>query len=225
MGRGVGAADGLASDGGGSSGDLSGEGSFKGRRARGNGNALLISTEATVGVGGDANGVLLSEALGVLGSSFSFGEVDSLEDGDGALDLEGSVLGLDGEGGVSGLSALAAVGLADLVVLGVGDGVELGHLAGFGVLLVALGDTGTETWELAEVAWALNVELREVEVANGDVAGHVLSTEVGGRWDLSEVLNVLLAEAVLDGLGSSSDDTSEESDEEEFHSDCLDVFV
>ena len=61
---------------------------------------------------------------------------------------------------MSRLSALAAVGLANLVVLGVRDGVELGNLAGFGVLLVALGDTGTETWELREVAGALNIERR-----------------------------------------------------------------
>jgi hypothetical protein len=162
-----------ASDGGCLGSDLGGEGSFKGGRASLDGNALLLSTEATVGVGGDANGVLLGEALGVLGSSLSLGEVNSLEDGDGSLDLEGSVLGLDGEGGVSGLSAFAAVGLADLVVLGVGDGAELSNLAGFGVLLVALGDTGTETWELAEVAWAFNVKLGEVEVAKGDVAGLV----------------------------------------------------
>ena len=131
-----------------------------GRELRGaslDGNALLLSTEATIGVGSNANGVLLGEALGVLGSSLSLSEVNSLEDGDGTLDGEGSVLGLDGKGSVSGLSALAAVGLADLVVLGVGDGVELSDLAGFGVLLVALGDTSTEAWKLGELAWALNI--------------------------------------------------------------------
>jgi hypothetical protein len=53
---------------------------------------------------------------------------------------------------MSRLSAFAAVGLADLVELGFGDGVQLGHLAGFGVLLVALRDTGTEAWELSELA-------------------------------------------------------------------------
>ena len=71
---------------------------------------------------------------------------------------------------MSRLSAFAAVGLAVLVELGVGDGVKLGHLAGFGVLLVALRDTGTEAWELSELAGALNIEIREVQVAHADVA-------------------------------------------------------
>jgi hypothetical protein len=170
------------------------------------GNALLLSTEATIGVGSNANGVLLGEALGVLGSSLSLSEVDSLEDGDGTLDGEGSVLGLDGEGGMSRLSAFAAVGLADLVELGVGDGVKLGHLAGFGVLLVALRDTSTEAWELSELAGALNIESGEVQVANANVAsgGDIITGEDGG--DFSEVLDVLLAEA------GSGDDTSEEGD-------------
>ena len=138
----------------GTSSDLGWHGSREGRRASLNGNALLFSTEATVGVGGNANGVLLGNTLAVLSSSLSFGDVNSLEDGDGSLNVEGSVLGLDGEGSVCGFSAFAAVGLADLVVLGVGDGIELGNLAGFSVLLVALRDTSTEAWELAEVAWA-----------------------------------------------------------------------
>ena len=117
-----------------------------GRELRGaslDGNALLLSTETTIGVGSNANGVLFGEALGVFGSSFSLSEVNSLEDGDGTLDGEGSVLGLDGEGGMSRFSAFAAVGLAYLVELGVGDSVQLGNLASFSVLLVALRDTGT----------------------------------------------------------------------------------
>jgi hypothetical protein len=121
----------------------------------------LLGTEATVLVGSDTDGVLLGETLGVLGGSLSLGEVNSLEDGDGTLDGEGSVLCLDGEGGVSGLSAFAAVGLADLVELGVGDGIELGNLACFSVLLVALRDTCTEAWELGELAWAFNIESGE----------------------------------------------------------------
>ena len=182
---------------------------YLGRELRGaslDGNALLLSTEATIGVGSNANGVLLGEALGVLGSSLSLSEVDSLKDGDGTLDGEGSVLGLDGEGGVSRLSAFAAVGLADLVELGVGDGVELGYLAGFGVLLVALRDTSTEAWELSELAGALNIESGEVQVANANVArgGGVIIGEDEG--DFSEVLDVLLAEA------GSGDDTSEKGD-------------
>jgi hypothetical protein len=187
----------------------------------------LFSTEATVLIGSNANGVFLGEALGVLGSSFSLGEVNSLEDGYGTLDGEGSVLGLDGEGGMSRLSAFAAVGLADLVVLGVRDGVELGNLAGFSVLLVALRDTCTEAWELSELAWAFNVELWEGQAANWEVAlVHVaFRGELLDCGNFSEVLDVLLAEAVLQALRGSSDNTSEESNEEEFHFDCLDVFV
>jgi len=191
-------------------------------RASLDGNALLLSTEATIGVGSDANGVLLGEALGVLGSSLSLGEVNSLEDGDGTLDGEGPVLGLDGEGGVSGLSAFAAVGLADLVELGVGDGVELGNLAGFGVLLVALRDTGTEAWELSKLAGALNIESGEVQVAHADVAaGGVVVGELDMSGDLSEVLHVLLTEGLLEALRGRSNDASEEGDEEDFHLDVL----
>ena len=152
----------------------------------------------------------------------SLSEVDSLEDGDGTLDGEGSVLGLDGEGGMSRLSAFAAVGLADLVELGVGDGVKLGHLAGFGVLLVALRDTGTEAWELSELAGALNIESGEVKVAHADVAaGGDVGGEIDRSGDLSEVLHVLLTEGLLEALRGSSNDTSEEGDEEEFHLDVL----
>ena len=126
---------------------------------------------------------------------------------------------------MSRLSAFAAVGLADLVELGVGDGVKLGHLAGFGVLLVALRDTGTEAWELSELAGALNIESGEVEVTNADVAAGGVGTEAGdhGRH-LSEVLHVLLAEAFLEALRGSGDDTSEEGDEEDFHLDVLMLF-
>jgi hypothetical protein len=191
----------------------SGNGGGKFGRASLDGNALLLSTEATVGVGSNANSVLLGEALGVLGSSLSLGEVNSLEDGDGTLDGESSVLSLDGEGGMSGLSAFAAVGLADLVELGVGDGVELGNLAGFGVLLVALRDTSTEAWELRELAGALNIESGEVQVANANVAsgGDFVGGEALDGGDFSEVLDVLLAEA------GSGDDTSEEGDEDDSH--------
>jgi hypothetical protein len=127
---------------------------------------------------------------------------------------------------MSRLSAFAAVGLADLVELGVGNGVELGNLAGFGVLLVALRNTCTEAWELSELAWALNVEFWEGEAAQWELAYMIIRrSELLNCGDLSEVLDVLLAKAVLEALRGSSDDTSEESNEEEFHFDCLDVFV
>ena len=71
---------------------------------------------------------------------------------------------------MSRLSAFAAVGLADLVELSIGDGVKLGHLAGFGVLLVALRDTSTEAWELREIAGALNIDSWELKVSEADVA-------------------------------------------------------
>ena len=203
-------------------------GNGDGRKFRGaslDGNALLLSTEATVGVGSNANSVLFSEALGVLGSSFSLGEVNSLKDGDGTLDGESSVLGLDCEGGMSGLSAFAAFGLADLIELGVGDGVELGNLAGFSVLLVALRDTGTEAWELSELAGALNFETGEVKVAQADVAaGRGVGTEVDVDGNLSEVLHVLLPKGFLEALRGSSDDTSEEGDEDDSHLNVLMMF-
>jgi hypothetical protein len=55
---------------------------------------------------------------------------------------------------VSSFSAFAAVGLADLVVLGVRSGSQLGNLSGFNVLLVALAESSAEAWELVEGAWA-----------------------------------------------------------------------
>jgi len=109
---------------------------------------------------------------------------------------------------MSRLSSFAAVGLTNLVELGVGDGIELGYLAGFGVLLVALRDTSTEAWELSELAGALNIKSGEVQVANANVAsgGYFFGGEVMDGGDFSEVLDVLLAEA------GSGDDTSEEGD-------------
>ena len=61
---------------------------------------------------------------------------------------------MDGKGGVSSFSAFAAVGLADLVVLGIGGGSQLLDLSGFNVLLVALAESSAEAWELVEGAWA-----------------------------------------------------------------------
>jgi hypothetical protein len=55
---------------------------------------------------------------------------------------------------MSSLSAFAAGGLADLVVLSVGDGSQLLNLSGFNVLLISLAETGTKAWELGESAWA-----------------------------------------------------------------------
>jgi len=126
---------------------------------------------------------------------------------------------------VSGLSAFAAVGLADLVVLSVRDSVELGNLAGFSVLFVALRNTCAETWELSELAWAFNIESGEFKAAHWEVACAHITFSCKSWRNLSEVLYVLLAKAVLEALRSGSDDTSEESNEEEFHFDCLDVFV
>jgi hypothetical protein len=126
---------------------------------------------------------------------------------------------------MSRLSAFAAVGLADLVELGVGDGVQLGHLAGFGVLLVALRDTGTEAWELSELAWALNTESGEVKVAHVDVAaGGLVRSEVDHGGNLSQVLHVPLSEAFLEALRGSSNDTSEEGDKDDSHLDVLLLF-
>ena len=86
------------------------------------------------------------------------------------MDGEGSVLCLDGEGGVSSLSAFAAVGLADLVELSVGNSLELLRLGCLSVLLVALSNTGTEAWEVVEFAGAGHVELWESEGTHGKLA-------------------------------------------------------
>ncbi len=83
---------------------------------------------------------------------------------------------------MSSLSAFAAVGLADLVVLRVGDGSQLGDLSGLSVLLIALRETSTETWEGVEGAGALDVEGGEAEVLGVHfgtaVAGGLTSTEI-----------------------------------------------
>ena len=131
------------------------------------------------------------------------------------MDGEGSVLGLNGEGGMSSFSAFAAGGLTDLVVLGVGDGSQLLDLSSFNVLLVALAETGSEAWELFEVAGAGNIECGEAHVLSSEVVAHVgsaratITSREGGNLSLSEVLGSLLTEAGLEGvLGCSSDDTS-----------------
>jgi hypothetical protein len=85
--------------------------------AHGEFDALGGGAKAAVLVGGDADCVFLRAALRVLCGSLPLGEVHALEDGDGSADGEGSVLGLNSEGGMGRLSALAAVGLADLVEL------------------------------------------------------------------------------------------------------------
>jgi hypothetical protein len=120
------------------------------------------------------------------------------------------------------LSAFAAVGLADLIVLSVGGSSQLLDLSGFDVLLVALAETGTEAWELFEVAWARDIDVGEVEAITTDVALAVSGSGVTRmevvNLGLSKVLGSLLTEAGLEGvLGCSSDDTSEESKEDDLH--------
>ena len=119
------------------------------------------------------------------------------------------------------LSAFAAVGLADLIVLSVRGSSQLLDLSGFNVLLVALAETGTEAWELFEVAWARDLGIGEIEALVTDVttavSGSGVSMEVV-NLGLSKVLGSLLTEAGLEGvLGRSSDDTSEESKEDDLH--------
>lgn len=116
---------------------------------------------------------------------------------------------------MSSLSAFAAGGLANLVVLGVGYGSQLLDLSSFNVLLVALAETGSEAWELFEVAGAGNIECWEAHVLSSEVFAHVGSASAAitsievGNLSLSEVLGSLLTEAGLKGvLGCCSDDTS-----------------
>jgi hypothetical protein len=173
-------------DGWGSSASLdSRSGSIETWGANFDGNALLISTEATVLIVGNTDSLLLWDALGVLGGSLSLSEVNSFKDRDSTLDGKGSVLCLDGEGGMGSLSAFAAVGLADLIVLSVGGSSQLLDLSGFNVLLVALAETGTEAWELFEVAWAWDIDVGEVEAITTDVA-----LAVSGSGVSMEVVNL-----------------------------------
>jgi hypothetical protein len=116
---------------------------------------------------------------------------------------------------MSSFSAFAAGGLADLVVLGVRDGSQLLDLSSFNVLLVALAETGSEAWELFEVAGAGNVECGEAHVLSSEVVAQIggartaFMSREDGDLSLSEVLGSLLTEAGLEGvLGCCSDDTS-----------------
>jgi len=184
----------------------------------------LIGTETTVLIVGNADSLFLWYTLGVLSRSLSLSEINSLEDRDGTLNGECSVLGLDGKSGVSSFSAFAAVCLANLIVLSVGGGSQLLNLSGFNVLLKALAESGTEAWELVEGAGAWDIERGKVQALSGQVAlavgvswGQITCIEV---WDLglSEVLGSLLTEAGLEGvLGCGSDDTGEEGDEDDLH--------
>ena len=184
--------------------------------------ALLISTETTVLIVGNADSLLLWYTLGVLSRSLSLSEINSLEDRDGTLNGESSVLGLDGKSGMSSFGAFAAVCLANLVVLSVGGGSQLLNLSGFNVLLVALAKSSTEAWKLVEVAGAWDIERGKVEALSGHVALTVSCSDISwteaGDLGLNEVLGSLLTEAGLEGvLGCSGDDTGEEGEEDDLH--------
>lgn len=84
-------------------------------------NTFLRCTETAVLVVGNANSVFLRLALGFFGSSLSLGENNSLSHVDLTVDAEGSVLCLELNRGMGSLSTLAAVGLANLVELCVGN--------------------------------------------------------------------------------------------------------
>jgi len=184
--------------------------------ASNDGDALGGSTESTVLVVSDANSVLLGEALWVLGSSFSLGEVNSLKNVDGTLDGEGSVLSLDGEGGMSSLSAFAAVGLADLVELSIGNSGEWLNLCHFTSLFEALALTGTETWELSEVAWAFKDGL-VIETCT-EIGRNLAFVHWILPFSLSKVLCAHLTKALLEcwlSVWGSIDSSSEEGDQED----------
>lgn len=161
-------------------------------------NALGGLTDTTVLVVGDAHGVLLGNALRVLGSAFSLSEGDFLADFDGSGNVEDSGLDLSGEGSMSSLSTLAALGLACLVELGVGNGSEGGQLGDLSLLLEALAHTATEAWELREFAGALKrrkFDVRELVVA---ISEFELPVTVGTlALCLSKVLGVVLSQSVL----------------------------
>lgn len=183
-------------------------------RAELDGNALGSGTDSTVLVVGDADGVLLGDALRVLGSAFSLSEGHLLADFDGAGNVEDSGLELSGEGSVGSLSALAAFGLAGLVECGIGDGRERGQLGHLSLLLEALAHTTTEAGEFCEIAGALKVrdgDIRkgQIEIANWDFATNTAVVALC----LSQILGVVLSKTVLQrGLRRSGcDETNEES--------------
>jgi hypothetical protein len=185
------------------------------RWAHGDVDAAGTLAETAVLVGSDAYGVLLGSALGVLGSSFSLGEVHSLKDRDVTSDSEGSVLGLDSEGCVGSLCALAAVGLADLVELHIWLRSEFADLSCLCVLEEGLGETRAQGWQLSEVAGAL-WELSETWLLDCDVV--TVATPVASL-DLSEVLCTLLSKTVSDGaLGiDSASEEGHQQDNVAFH--------
>ena len=102
-----------------------------------------------------------------------------------------------------GLSALAAVGLADLVELGVGDGSEGAHLSCLSALFESLREATAQARKCSEVAWALG-ELTKRRLSNGDVV-----TAPVAALDLSQVLSLFLTETGLECI-SSRDSAGEE---------------
>lgn len=106
------------------------------------------------------------------------------------------------------LSALAAVGLADLVELGVGDGSEGAHLSCLCALFEGLREATAQARKLSEVAWALG-ELAKRRLSNGDV---ITACYPVAALDLSEILGLFLSETGLECV-SSRDSAGEESNQ------------
>lgn len=179
--------------------------------------ALDVGAKTTVLVVGDAHGVLLGAAEGLLGGSLSLGVVDLLDHGDLTVDVECPVLGLNSEGRVGSSCALAAVGLADLAVLSVRYLLEVLCLDGLDPLLKALSLASAEARKLRECAWA-----REVAEREGGL-GHVR--------DLAAVVELLglsldqsVVQAALEAFGGNDSD-AEGNEEDASHSDFAVVVI
>ena len=192
------------------------------RWAYGELNALGCSAETSVLVVGDTYCVFLGVALRVISSSFSLGDVNSFEDShhhnlcnhiwwnliygvrDGTLDGEGSVLGLDCEWSMCCLGAFAAICLANLIVLSIWGGCQWAHLCCLSSLLKVRAVTCTETWQLAELAWA--IEGSELECAGANFRNVTINCDISTSCGclLSKILGFDLAESSFEGRCWSS---------------------
>lgn len=105
------------------------------------------------------------------------------------------------------LSAFAAVGLADLVELCVGDSSQLAHLCGLCALLKGRAQSSAEgSWEFLEFARAL--EFTEAVTWVGNFSNVATISTFSALFLLGKVLGLHLPKAVLHG-SLCSDGTAE----------------
>jgi hypothetical protein len=102
---------------------------------------------------------------------------------------------------VNSFSTFAAIALADLGELGVGNSCESGDLGCLSSLFKALGDSTSEAWQLTEVAWAS----RKLEWWKREYrslfANHISCTDYYSL--LCEILGTNLSKSGFDSFFSS----------------------